>query len=125
MVRYHMKIMLVLVFVFKTNIGTVFSNILYTFKLQNFSIKYNCYVVSFHFVVLLLPNSGIIILFCLQLLFYHIFSHFSNLAIWNSNCLLEGPPITSRLFTQFIKSCLLYTSPSPRDGLLSRMPSSA
>ena len=24
-----------------------------------------------------------------------------------------------------IKSCLLYTSPSPRDGLLSRMPSSA
>ena len=25
----------------------------------------------------------------------------------------------------FIKVCLLYTSPSPRDGLLSRMPSSA
>ena len=25
----------------------------------------------------------------------------------------------------FIKACLLYTSPSPRDGLLSRMPSSA
>ena len=25
----------------------------------------------------------------------------------------------------FIDSCLLYTSPSPRDGLLSRMPSSA
>ena len=24
-----------------------------------------------------------------------------------------------------VKSCLLYTSPSPRDGLLSRMPSSA
>ena len=24
-----------------------------------------------------------------------------------------------------IRSCLLYTSPSPRDGLLSRMPSSA
>ena len=24
-----------------------------------------------------------------------------------------------------ISSCLLYTSPSPRDGLLSRMPSSA
>ena len=27
--------------------------------------------------------------------------------------------------TQYIKTCLLYTSPSPRDGLLSRMPSSA
>ena len=25
----------------------------------------------------------------------------------------------------FVKICLLYTSPSPRDGLLSRMPSSA
>ena len=25
----------------------------------------------------------------------------------------------------FLKCCLLYTSPSPRDGLLSRMPSSA
>ena len=25
----------------------------------------------------------------------------------------------------FLKACLLYTSPSPRDGLLSRMPSSA
>ena len=27
--------------------------------------------------------------------------------------------------TQFSDVCLLYTSPSPRDGLLSRMPSSA
>ena len=26
---------------------------------------------------------------------------------------------------RIIKACLLYTSPSPRDGLLSRMPSSA
>ena len=26
---------------------------------------------------------------------------------------------------ELVKSCLLYTSPSPRDGLLSRMPSSA
>ena len=26
---------------------------------------------------------------------------------------------------EMIKDCLLYTSPSPRDGLLSRMPSSA
>ena len=28
-------------------------------------------------------------------------------------------------FIDFINNCLLYTSPSPRDGLLSRMPSSA
>ena len=28
-------------------------------------------------------------------------------------------------FADFNNSCLLYTSPSPRDGLLSRMPSSA
>ena len=28
-------------------------------------------------------------------------------------------------FGDYFKDCLLYTSPSPRDGLLSRMPSSA
>ena len=28
-------------------------------------------------------------------------------------------------FIMAMKACLLYTSPSPRDGLLSRMPSSA
>ena len=27
--------------------------------------------------------------------------------------------------TTYVVACLLYTSPSPRDGLLSRMPSSA
>ena len=31
-----------------------------------------------------------------------------------------SPPISAKL-----SRCLLYTSPSPRDGLLSRMPSSA
>ena len=30
-----------------------------------------------------------------------------------------------RLVVEQAKNCLLYTSPSPRDGLLSRMPSSA
>ena len=29
------------------------------------------------------------------------------------------------LYYSFSRTCLLYTSPSPRDGLLSRMPSSA
>ena len=33
--------------------------------------------------------------------------------------------IRSLLDREWIKVCLLYTSPSPRDGLLSRMPSSA
>ena len=33
-------------------------------------------------------------------------------------CLVGG-------FSAWFQSCLLYTSPSPRDGLLSRMPSSA
>ena len=37
----------------------------------------------------------------------------------------NAPPIaTDDSFTLFV-DCLLYTSPSPRDGLLSRMPSSA
>ena len=34
-----------------------------------------------------------------------------------------SPSISSRYYQQY--HCLLYTSPSPRDGLLSRMPSSA
>ena len=36
----------------------------------------------------------------------------------------ETPPETARPGLQAM-TCLLYTSPSPRDGLLSRMPSSA
>ena len=32
---------------------------------------------------------------------------------------------SARLVVAEIDNCLLYTSPSPRDGLLSRMPSSA
>ena len=31
----------------------------------------------------------------------------------------------TRALEKLTKACLLYTSPSPRDGLLSRMPSSA
>ena len=34
---------------------------------------------------------------------------------------IESP----RTFAELVADCLLYTSPSPRDGLLSRMPSSA
>ena len=37
-----------------------------------------------------------------------------------------GPgPIVEKVFEDKHKICLLYTSPSPRDRLLSRMPSSA
>ena len=38
----------------------------------------------------------------------------------NRSDLKQGKDVVARGFT-----CLLYTSPSPRDGLLSRMPSSA
>ena len=37
---------------------------------------------------------------------------------------LSGPGESNRLVTR-VKACLLYTSPSPRDATLSRMPSSA
>ena len=36
-----------------------------------------------------------------------------------------GDPYSEFLTKEEMDSCLLYTSPSPRDGLLSRMPSSA
>ena len=35
----------------------------------------------------------------------------------------DFPIISTNL--KYLKDCLLYTSPSPRDGILSRMPSSA
>ena len=41
-----------------------------------------------------------------------------SLSLFNHN-------ITSETFDILVEPCLLYTSPSPRDGLLSRMPSSA
>ena len=37
----------------------------------------------------------------------------------------EVTNMLSELKERTVSSCLLYTSPSPRDGLLSRMPSSA
>ena len=37
----------------------------------------------------------------------------------------DGVPRIGACAVDPLQSCLLYTSPSPRDGLLSRMPSSA
>ena len=36
-----------------------------------------------------------------------------------------GGSVSAALTYYLLRSCLLHTSPSPRDGLLSRMPSSA
>ena len=36
-----------------------------------------------------------------------------------------GSPTDPEVLRKFMESCLLYTSPSPRDATLSRMPSSA
>ena len=49
-----------------------------------------------------------------------------NLLIYDSinKILIKNNIIAPKLLSQNY-SCLLYTSPSPRDGLLSRMPSSA
>ena len=43
---------------------------------------------------------------------------------FTSLCPVTGQPDFGHLIIDYIP-CLLYTSPSPRDGLLSRMPSSA
>ena len=37
----------------------------------------------------------------------------------------QNVPTEDHAIVERLKACLLYTSPSPRDGLLSRMPSSA
>ena len=39
--------------------------------------------------------------------------------------MIDEPMATERYLQDWYRYCLLYTSPSPRDGLLSRMPSSA
>ena len=59
-----------------------------------------------------------------------------NLAVWSVYGHIPGQGIESIsdhptkeaaqiAIISLVKACLLYTSPSPRDGLLSRMPSSA
>ena len=37
----------------------------------------------------------------------------------------EYDDLKEKIYAELLDTCLLYTSPSPRDGLLSRMPSSA
>ena len=43
----------------------------------------------------------------------------------NREGLVETPKRVIKAFKEYFKGCLLYTSPSPRDATLSRMPSSA
>ena len=55
-------------------------------------------------------------------------SLYGGLATYVVDLRLIGKPIVGFLLVIFslgVTACLLYTSPSPRDGLLSRMPSSA
>ena len=49
----------------------------------------------------------------------------SGKSVMTSAILKDISPGLSLLDGEILYSCLLYTSPSPRDGLLSRMPSSA
>ena len=48
-----------------------------------------------------------------------------NFCQFISEPLLKAHNSELRAYEEVVRSCLLYTSPSPRDGLLSRMPSSA
>ena len=52
--------------------------------------------------------------------FYYRGSHYKTLKLYQNKKKRDG-----KKDPDFTGSCLLYTSPSPRDGLLSRMPSSA
>ena len=65
---------------------------------------------------------------------YHLFTISSSPATFSSDWVIISTHIGFRVLYGFVdgknktgsfRSCLLYTSPSPRDGLLSRMPSSA
>ena len=50
---------------------------------------------------------------------------FTTTGIMNRKPAAVKPPNLGNIKQPQPKICLLYTSPSPRDGLLSRMPSSA
>ena len=54
---------------------------------------------------------------------------YGSAALEKESCLCTpvgfNPVLLEAIPEEVIESCLLYTSPSPRDGLLSRMPSSA
>ena len=47
------------------------------------------------------------------------------LATERKNIVRHGYGVKGFVLSMIVTACLLYTSPSPRDGLLSRMPSSA
>ena len=49
----------------------------------------------------------------------------SKVIAGNKGANIHDSPLETQVQTRRFRSCLLYTSPSPRDGLLSRMPSSA
>ena len=57
------------------------------------------------------------------LLFDNNLSFYGHSYFFSSNGIIQN--ILEVLLFYVNKTCLLYTSPSPRDGLLSRMPSSA
>ena len=58
-------------------------------------------------------------------LFERSFSLDKNLNQWSKFESGDEKELDELLSRQLSRDCLLYTSPSPRDGLLSRMPSSA
>ena len=53
-----------------------------------------------------------------------VLGHHEAMKSFGNSVWVKGP-VHERFFVHRFWSCLLYTSPSPRDGLLSRMPSSA
>ena len=78
----------------------------------------------------LAPAIIFLFLFLIATLLYSLFFSESgiqerDLILQRNNELLEENQKLIEENRKLSQSCLLYTSPSPRDGLLSRMPSSA
>ena len=55
----------------------------------------------------------------------NVIEYFIEQSLITKEKLCEQETIKRKEFDTLVDICLLYTSPSPRDGLLSRMPSSA
>ena len=48
-----------------------------------------------------------------------------SLAVLGGMLTMAGPAMAETIKLRIVETCLLYTSPSPRDPKISRMPSSA
>ena len=107
--------------------------------LLNYSYSYYCYTTAILLLILLLLLLLLLLILLLYYSYSYSYSYYSivrfvvpYVVVVFRNFICDRHTLRTHCRRAYIcstastsRSCLLYTSPSPRDGLLSRMPSSA